>query len=291
MVEVSVGRRSRVGPGPPPSPSPAATPAPVARLHVCSFASARRPPDDRMPITVPAASLAFSSPHVSLPLSLFFLLSFLPSFVSHSFATHSIENIPFLFPTLSSSPIFPQFFFSQLDENDRDEDGNSAAWISTGNLRGARGGRERTCVVHEKVKRRARARARVCASARDGLPVSQCVRQERCIALRRCVKASENARLLARSRVPLHAPFQLRLPLRLRRVRFPFRSPLSLPLSPSLPPLSPAKRRKPPPPLLSSPLLSAASLPPLGARAENTPWDGRREGIFAAYGLGDRSSF
>lgn len=47
---------------------------------------------------------------------------------------------------------------------------------------------------------RARARARTlreCAWASDTLPVSQCVRQERCIALRRCVKASENTRSLS----------------------------------------------------------------------------------------------
>lgn len=103
LVEVSVGRRSRVGPGPPPSPSPAATPAPVARLHVCSFASARRPPDDRMPITVPAASLAFSSPHVSLPLSLFFL----PSFLRLSFIRHPFDR-EYTFP-LSYSLLVPDF--------------------------------------------------------------------------------------------------------------------------------------------------------------------------------------
>lgn len=40
----------------------------------------------------------------------------------------------------------------------------------------------------------AHACARECAC--DTLPVSQCVRQERCIALRRCVKASENTRSL-----------------------------------------------------------------------------------------------
>lgn len=44
---------------------------------------------------------------------------------------------------------------------------------------------------------RALARAlREYACASDTLPVSQCVRQERCIALRRCVKASENTRSL-----------------------------------------------------------------------------------------------
>lgn len=130
--------------------------------------------------------------------------------------------------------------------------------------RGERGRGERTCVVHEKVKRRARARARVCASARDGLPVSQCVRQERCIALRRCVKASENARLLARSRS--HSTLRSSSVFHSVFVAFDRvpRSPLSL----SLPPLSPAERRKPPP---SSPLLSSCHLP-----SENTPWDGRR---------------
>jgi len=58
------------------------------------------------------------------------------------------------------------------------------------------------------VRARARDRARVCstralaralrecACASDTLPVSQCVRQERCIALRCCVKASENTRSL-----------------------------------------------------------------------------------------------
>lgn len=76
--------------------------------------------------------------------------------------------------------------------------------------------RARSCIVHPRTDtslectlcERDRVRVRVCstralaralreyACASDTLPVSQCVRQERCIALRRCVKASENTRSL-----------------------------------------------------------------------------------------------
>lgn len=64
---------------------------------------------------------------------------------------------------------------------------------------------------------RARTRVCECACASDTLPVSQCVRQERCIALRRCVKASENTRslgLFARLAPSFSAPlFSLSFPL------------------------------------------------------------------------------
>lgn len=54
---------------------------------------------------------------------------------------------------------------------------------------------DRACVYVCNTRALARA-LRECACANDTLPVSQCVRQERCIALRRCVKASENTRSL-----------------------------------------------------------------------------------------------
>lgn len=100
---------------------------------------------------------------------------------------------------------------------------------------------------------RALARAlRECACASDTLPVSQCVRQERCIALRRCVKASENTRslgLFARlvpsfsRRRALRGPSLLARRAPSPRLAFPFlrfshsaeRSPPSRPRAPFLP--------------------------------------------------------